>query len=115
MVAEVSFNEHLVPRSPEPSLQRSLLRSHQHWVCSEAGRTLRAAHRLEMENIIGAGFLGGIGFTMSIFIALLAFDDDAIINNSNIAIIIASLIAGIIGFLWLKLTLKTKVETDEPL
>jgi NhaA family Na+:H+ antiporter len=64
---------------------------------------------LKWKNIIGAGFLGGIGFTMSIFITLLAFDDAEIINNSKIAILIASAIAGAIGFLWLKLTLKTQI------
>ncbi|MDZ4710939.1 MAG: Na+/H+ antiporter NhaA [bacterium] len=66
---------------------------------------------LKWKNIIGAGFLGGIGFTMSIFIALLAFDNVDIVNNSKIAILIASLIAGSIGFLWLRLTLKAQVET----
>lgn len=69
---------------------------------------------LKWRNIIGAGFLGGIGFTMSIFIALLAFDNAEIINNSKIAIIIASLIAGSIGFLWLRLTLKTPNKGDDP-
>jgi len=68
---------------------------------------------LKWKNIIGAGFLGGIGFTMSIFITLLAFDNADIINNSKIAIIIASIIAGIIGFSFLKLTLKTQIENDE--
>ena len=65
---------------------------------------------LKWKNIIGAGFLGGIGFTMSIFITLLAFDNAEIINNSKIAILIASLIAGITGFLWLKLTLKKPID-----
>lgn len=61
---------------------------------------------LKWKNIIGAGILGGIGFTMSIFITLLAFDDAEVINNSKIAILIASLIAGSIGFGVLQLTLK---------
>lgn len=61
---------------------------------------------LKWKNIIGAGFLGGIGFTMSIFITLLAFDTTDVINNSKIAILIASLIAGTIGFMVLKLSLK---------
>ncbi|MET0759258.1 MAG: Na+/H+ antiporter NhaA [Flavobacterium sp.] len=63
---------------------------------------------LKWINIIGAGLLGGIGFTMSIFITLLAFEDSEVINNSKIAILIASLIAGILGFMTLKLTLKIK-------
>lgn len=66
---------------------------------------------LKWKNIIGAGFLGGIGFTMSIFITLLAFKDEQIINHSKIAILIASFVAAAIGLLWLKLTLnKSYVE-----
>jgi Na+:H+ antiporter, NhaA family len=68
---------------------------------------------LKWKNIIGAGFLGGIGFTMSIFITLLAFDKADIINNSKIAIIIASTIAGTIGYIYLKLTLKSQIENNE--
>ncbi|HEY4628467.1 MAG TPA: Na+/H+ antiporter NhaA, partial [Flavobacterium sp.] len=63
---------------------------------------------LKWKTIIGAGMLGGIGFTMSIFITLLAFknDGDEVITYSKIAILIASFIAGTTGFLWLKQTLK---------
>jgi NhaA family Na+:H+ antiporter len=68
---------------------------------------------LKWSNIIGTGLLGGIGFTMSIFITLLAFDNQTIVNNSKIAILFASLIAGIIGFIWFKLTLKTVIRDDE--
>lgn len=56
---------------------------------------------MKWKNIVGAGFLGGIGFTMSIFITILAFDNKEIVNNSKIAILIASLIAGTLGFKWL--------------
>lgn len=61
---------------------------------------------LNWKSIIGIGFLGGIGFTMSIFITLLAFDDASIINNAKLVILIASLLAGLIGFLSLKWALK---------
>jgi Na+:H+ antiporter, NhaA family len=60
---------------------------------------------LTWKHIAGVGFLGGIGFTMSIFIALLAYDHPIQITESKIAILIASLISGIIGFLWLRWTL----------
>ena len=56
--------------------------------------------------IIGVGFLGGIGFTMSIFITLLAFSDGEHINNSKIMILVTSLVAGIIGLIYLKSILK---------
>lgn len=59
---------------------------------------------LAWRHIFGAGLLGGIGFTMSIFITNLAFAGQAgIVNASKISILIASLIAGLLGFIWLKL------------
>jgi NhaA family Na+:H+ antiporter len=63
---------------------------------------------LKWSTILGAGMLGGIGFTMSIFITLLAFKNDGeeVITYSKIAILVASFIAGTIGFLWLKFNLK---------
>lgn len=49
-------------------------------------------------HLVGAGFLGGIGFTMSIFITLLAFNDAEVVQVSKIAVLCASLLAGIVGF-----------------
>lgn len=56
-------------------------------------------------HIIGVGFLGGIGFTMSIFITLLAFGDQATIAGSKTAILLGSFVAAIIGALWLRAVL----------
>jgi len=54
-------------------------------------------------HILGAGILGGIGFTMSIFIANLAFAGNAeAVNAAKMAILVASVTAGASGFLWLK-------------
>ncbi len=50
-------------------------------------------------HIVGAGFLGGIGFTMSIFITLLAFGDPEMVQSSKLAILLSSLMAGIAGFI----------------
>jgi NhaA family Na+:H+ antiporter len=62
---------------------------------------------LNWRHIIGAGMLGGIGFTMSIFIANLAFPDQhAVINASKMAILVASLTAGTLGYTWLRLCCK---------
>ena len=63
---------------------------------------------LSWPSIFSVGFLGGIGFTMSIFVTLLAFEDITIINHAKIIILLSSLIAGVIGFVSLKLILKTK-------
>lgn len=57
---------------------------------------------LKWSHILGAGMLGGIGFTMSIFITILAFQNPETIIFSKIAILIASLLAGIFGFVYLK-------------
>jgi NhaA family Na+:H+ antiporter len=65
---------------------------------------------MNWKSVLGVGFLGGIGFTMSIFITLLAFDSEEIINNTKLVIVFSSLIAGIVGFLFLKSTLKQKQE-----
>jgi len=62
------------------------------------------------KSVLGVGFLGGIGFTMSIFITLLAFEDPTVINNSKLVILLSSLAAGIIGFLVLRATLKKGKE-----
>jgi NhaA family Na+:H+ antiporter len=61
---------------------------------------------LNWKSIIGVSFLGGIGFTMSIFITLLAFSDDEHITNSKIMILVSSLLAALIGLLFLKFSFK---------
>ncbi|HQO51049.1 MAG TPA: Na+/H+ antiporter NhaA, partial [Bacteroidales bacterium] len=60
---------------------------------------------LNWKNIFGSGILAGIGFTMSIFITLLAFDNEEVINNAKLMILIASLVAGIIGYIFLNVIL----------
>jgi NhaA family Na+:H+ antiporter len=53
---------------------------------------------MDLRLVVGAGLLGGIGFTMSIFITNLAFPADATtINASKMAILLASLLAGAAG------------------
>jgi NhaA family Na+:H+ antiporter len=54
------------------------------------------------KHIYGIGLLGGIGFTMSLFIANLAFADEHLLNISKTAVLLASLIAGCIGFFVLR-------------
>lgn len=53
-------------------------------------------------HIIGVGFLGGIGFTMSIFITLLAFTDASLHSLSKLSIVVASLTSGTIGYFFLR-------------
>ncbi len=54
-------------------------------------------------HLIGVGFLAGIGFTMSIFIAELAFAaQPALLTLAKTGILAASLLSGILGYLWLR-------------
>ncbi|KKL78990.1 hypothetical protein LCGC14_2019300, partial [marine sediment metagenome] len=63
-------------------------------------------------HLLGLGLLGGIGFTMSMFIASLAFQDASLLNHAKIGILIGSLLAGVSGYLVLKLTLKPSTEEE---
>ena len=63
---------------------------------------------IKRRHILGAGILAGIGFTMSIFITLMAFEDTQVINGAKIAVLLASLLAGLAGYFWLRFTLTTK-------
>jgi NhaA family Na+:H+ antiporter len=56
-------------------------------------------------HILGAGLLGGIGFTMAIFISNLAIDTGGLLNQAKLGILLASLIAGTAGYLLLRATL----------
>jgi len=57
---------------------------------------------IEWRHILGISLLGGIGFTMSIFIANLAFDEEVMVTSSKLSILFASLCAAIAGFAILK-------------
>lgn len=65
----------------------------------------RLPAELNWRHIVGAGMLGGIGFTMSIFIANLAFADaPATVTDAKVAVLIASIVSGLAGYLWLHAT-----------
>lgn len=56
-----------------------------------------------MSQIFGVSLLGGIGFTMSIFVADLAFiGNDSLIFQAKVGILSASLFAGLLGYFWLR-------------
>jgi NhaA family Na+:H+ antiporter len=58
---------------------------------------------MTLSHVVGIGLLGGMGFTMSIFIANLSFGDDpAGLVAAKTAILLASLIAGVSGYAWLR-------------
>lgn len=63
------------------------------------------------KHMIGVGMLGGIGFTMSIFISMLSFKDPLFIEEAKFAVLIGSLIAGLCGYLFLSSLAKKNVKS----
>jgi NhaA family Na+:H+ antiporter len=60
-------------------------------------------------NMLGIGFLGGMGFTMSLFISNLAFPDALFLNPAKIGILVGSFMAGILGYIILRYSLRKKL------
>ncbi|MBL8022076.1 MAG: Na+/H+ antiporter NhaA [Leptospirales bacterium] len=67
------------------------------WVVLKLKWSSTPAH-VNWRHLIGAGCLGGIGFTMSIFVTLLAFTDPHVIEISKGAILLSSILSGLLGF-----------------
>ena len=55
-------------------------------------------------HVLGVGLLAGIGFTVAIFVAGIAFDDQALVDHAKMGIFGASLLAGATGYLFLRFT-----------
>lgn len=68
---------------------------------------------VNFKRVFGVGILGGIGFTMSIFVSMLAFNDPSYINEAKLMILVASLTAAIVGFVTLKILLTTKQDYSD--
>ncbi len=67
------------------------------FICSKTGLS-SLPEQAGWKHILGVGLLAGIGFTMSIFIALLSYDSALHIAEAKLSILITSLLAGIIGY-----------------
>lgn len=71
------------------------------WLAIRSGLAIKP-QGVTWAHLHGAGWLGGIGFTMALFIAGLAFADPATLTAAKIGILCASLIAGVVGFALLR-------------
>jgi len=65
---------------------------------------------LRWVDVFGVSILGGVGFTMSIFVGDLAFTDQELLNLAKLSVILASMISGIIGMIWLYIS----IVADKP-
>ncbi len=76
-------------------------------------RIIRIPDRPNWNIFIGIGMLAGIGFTMSIFVSMLAFEDKTLQDTAKLSTLIASTLSMVIGYLWLKMATKNKNKVIE--
>lgn len=72
------------------------------WLCVKSGLA-QLPELANWKHIAGVAMLGGIGFTMSIFISILSFNDPLHVEEAKFAVLIGSLISGICGYVFLSL------------
>lgn len=69
--------------------------------------------KMTWNEVLGMGMVAGIGFTISIFMSTLAFKIPEIQTTAKVAIIGASILAGVLGFIYLRLLSKKRVVVEE--
>lgn len=65
---------------------------------------------VNFKQLAGVSFLGGLGFTMSLFINNLAYSDTVLVDSAKMGILIGSLIAGTLGYITIRMTVKPDVN-----
>ena len=78
------------------------------WICVKSGLSA-LPEAAGWKHIFGVGLLGGIGFTMSIFVSMLSFSNPLFIEEAKLAILTASILAGLLGYFYLSSLNKKKV------
>ena len=81
------------------------------WLASRFGLT-ELPNTVSWTHVIGIGLLGGIGFTVAIFIAGLAFENPVLVNDAKMGILGASLVAGLVGYGLLRFIARPPVAND---
>jgi Na+:H+ antiporter, NhaA family len=81
------------------------------WIAVHAGIG-RLPSGVAWRHIFGAAWLSGIGFTMSLFIAQLAFEDRAMVEEAKLGILIGSFFAAVVGLTWLYLSAGPRVAGE---
>jgi NhaA family Na+:H+ antiporter len=82
------------------------------WIAIRLGLA-RLPAGVEWKHLLGAAWLGGIGFTMSLFIGQLAFQDPAFVEQAKLGILVASAISAVIGLAWLIWAGRTATPTPQ--
>ncbi|MGH2679044.1 MAG: Na+/H+ antiporter NhaA [Actinomycetota bacterium] len=77
-----------------------------------AAKVARLPAGVRLVHLVGASAVAGIGFTVSLFMAELAFDDGSLIAEAKVGILAASVLAGFLG--WFVLRLSPSVDEEPP-
>lgn len=64
---------------------------------------------VQWKHLLGAAWLGGIGFTMSLFVGQLAFSDPVLLNQTKLGVLTASFVAAVVGIIWLLIATRKKI------
>jgi NhaA family Na+:H+ antiporter len=83
------------------------------WLAVRSGLALMP-DGIDFRRILGVACLGGIGFTMSLFITDLAFETGSNAHFARVGVLLGSVVAGSIGYLMLNRTLPPLPADDEP-
>lgn len=84
------------------------------WLLTKAGFTGLADNKETWKVVYGVALLGGIGFTMSLFIANLSFTDPTFLEFSKVGILLGSLVSGVLGYYFLSRRPDYGAETQQP-
>ena len=76
------------------------------WIAVKAGAKLPLG--VNWLQVIGIGFLGGIGFTVSLFVTELSFETEELLTNAKVGILAASLLSGLIGYMLVRVATSAK-------
>jgi|688.fasta_scaffold222453_2 NhaA family Na+:H+ antiporter len=82
------------------------------WIATKTGLSKLPEH-VNFKQILGISLLGGIGFTMSVFVTLLAFNNEADIEAAKLYIIMGSTFAAIIGLSYLNIVSRPKINANK--
>ena len=77
------------------------------WLCVRQGLADLPAHA-SWRQVYGVAVLCGIGFTMSLFIGLLAFDQPALQDATKLGVLVGSIVSAVVGWLILKGTMESR-------
>lgn len=84
------------------------------WIMVRAG-WCRLPPDVTWGGIVLVGLLAGIGFTMSIFIAMLAFDDEVLLGAAKLGVLLGSLVAACAGLVWGVMYRRTRPDSQLPI